>query len=346
MEGFDVTKMPRQDPDSNLEPSRFTVIDDSNCPPAETADDYCNDPYVSNFLDFLKALLTGTSSFRHSYQHADEGYEWQCRNLLDAARRYSYPVADRFRHLTGLIDFRSLPANTLVLQRLKDQLRSALLAAPPREIDARDSSTDILHWGGTEIRGAHNLAAVDALGQLPGGLIGYIELCRRSFGSGKLLDLSPFKHSGYGLRSNSGFTKIYSLAFDDFVIYDSRVAAALGLIVVRWWALTGNHHTAPLPATLRFLCMPANGESRRNPNENCFHITGFPFSLSGAAKHIRHLQCNVRTNWLLKRALVGSHFANEVTQRPHPYPVEPLRALEAALFMIGYDLAGNWPHTE
>ena len=30
---------------------------------------------------------------------------------------------------------------------------------------------------------------------------------------------------------NSGFTKIYSLYIDDFIIYDSRVGAALGFLV-------------------------------------------------------------------------------------------------------------------
>ena len=36
------------------------------------------------------------------------------------------------------------------------------------------------------------------------------------------------------LRSNAGLTKVYSLVLDDFIIYDSRVAAALAWLVTVW----------------------------------------------------------------------------------------------------------------
>lgn len=35
-------------------------------------------------------------------------------------------------------------------------------------------------------------------------------------------------------RFNSGMSKIYSLLADDFIIYDTRVAAALGWIIVKF----------------------------------------------------------------------------------------------------------------
>lgn len=38
---------------------------------------------------------------------------------------------------------------------------------------------------------------------------------------------------------NSGFTKLYSLIFDKFIMYDSRVAAALAFLVMRYEAATG-----------------------------------------------------------------------------------------------------------
>ncbi len=323
----------------------FTPITQSNCPPVETADDYLSEQNVRSFLEYLASLVREPQTLRHSYKHADEGYEWQCTGLLDAAKRYSFPIVEQFWVYTGKIDVRSLSANAVVHNHLKGQLREALAGGPPKDARARAAAAAILHWGGTEIQGNHNLDALETLAGRPEGFVGYIELCRRSFSSGRTFDLSLFKDSAYGFRSSAGFTKIYSLAFDDFVIYDSRVAAALGLLVIRWWALqrSKNSSESTLPESLRFLCMPSQDDQRRNPNSNWFGITGFPKSYGN---HIRHIQANIRANWLLKRVVTDSAFEREVSQHPHPYQVEPLRALEAALFMIGYDLAGNWPHVQ
>lgn len=42
-----------------------------------------------------------------------------------------------------------------------------------------------------------------------------------------------------GLRFNAGMTKVYSLLADSLIIYDSRVAAALGWIVVKYCQAPG-----------------------------------------------------------------------------------------------------------
>ena len=59
---------------------------------------------------------------------------------------------------------------------------------------------------------------------------------------------------------------------------------------------------------------------------------------------LAHLYSNVRVNWILSEALRGTDFERTVLTRQADLPVTPLRALEAALFMIGYDLAGNEPY--
>ncbi len=47
----------------------------------------------------------------------------------------------------------------------------------------------------------------------------------------KILDvLSPKLGDNYSIIMNSGFTKIYSLLIDIYIIYDGRVGAALGLL--------------------------------------------------------------------------------------------------------------------
>ena len=320
--------------------SGFTQIDTANCPPPEQQGEYLQDAEVTAFVDFLKGLLGEGGKLRHAWRHARDGYDWQCEDLLDAARRYHFTVVEEFRVLTGPVDFQSLAANALVLNDLKRRLDAAVSSC--NDVDARAVAKDIQLWGGTDIRGKKNSMAIDTLGTASGGFLGYLDRCRNAFGGGWSLDLSPFIGASQGLRSNAGFTKIYSLSFDDFIIYDSRVAAALGLLVIRWWALTCYRRKiiAPIPAHLRFYCMPTHGHVNRDPNVNRFTIAGLPTTRCD----LSHVQSNVHANWLLCHALSGSYFEHEVLTRPHPYPVKPLRALEAALFMIGYDLAANWPH--
>lgn len=174
----------------------------------------------------------------------------------------------------------------------------------------------------------------------PGGLIGYLRRCRAAFGAGSVLDLRPLAVRAAGIRSNAGFTKIYALVFDDFVIYDSRVAAALGMLVVRWWARKSPtiKRRSLIPPPLQFCHLPAMGEANRDPNTNALHISGFPRCTS----QLQHLRSNIRANWLLTRALRGTHFEAQIRARFAHLPVHPLRALEGALFMIGYDLGTDW----
>lgn len=47
-------------------------------------------------------------------------------------------------------------------------------------------------------------------------------------------DSVHFDRGPADLRSNAGLTKVYSLVLDDFIIYDSRVAAALAWLVMIW----------------------------------------------------------------------------------------------------------------
>jgi len=74
-----------------------------------------------------------------------------------------------------------------------------------------------------------------------------------------------------GVRMNAGFTKIHALMLDDFVIYDSRVGAALGLLVRNF--LT-EKDIAYLPEVLHFAygkARPTVGENRGVIGEQCAH---------------------------------------------------------------------------
>ncbi len=127
---------------------------------------------------------------------------------------------------------------------------------------------------------------------------------------------------------NSAFTKLYHLLIDDFPIYDGRVGAALGLIVSEFLKDAGLNH---VPGVLNFGWGP--GRRRRQDNGPLRDPS------RGGLKFLRitsqprfHAQCNIKAAWLLGE-LAGRSCFDSLPQK------QRVRALEAALFMIGYDLA-------
>lgn len=130
------------------------------------------------------------------------------------------------------------------------------------------------------------------------------------------------------LRFNAGMTKLYSLLGNNpnFVIYDSRVAAALAWLVSNWSAAI----SAPVPDALAFGCLPfripkkPQRPNKRNPDPTVFdQIDNMPCD---------HLQWNVRASWVLEES-----FRRAKANTPH-IAFANIREIEAALFMIGADL--------
>jgi len=283
----------------------------------------------------------------HIYLHRKPQYRWWCYNLIDAAAKYRFRIERDIGNdslIAGWGGHETLAANAGVLGRLERRLRAAVVAS--RKIagtsklgfdkTAAEVAAAIQQWGGTdgERNGKGNLSAIQDLNSGGRSLCEYLELCRQAFGAGRILDLRKFAGTPYTLRSNAGFTKIYSLLFNDFIIYDSRVAAALGMFVVRY---SRYRNLLSVPAALRFCWM--GGMSRELLRDPSVGPWKFP-----SADHLQHIESNVRANWLLAACVNGSRFEQLIDANPYLFPVKPLRALEAALFMIGYDLAGNDPY--
>jgi hypothetical protein len=129
------------------------------------------------------------------------------------------------------------------------------------------------------------------------------------------------------IHLNSGYTKIYSLLIDNFIIYDGRVGAAMGLLVSEFLKVK---KFINIPTTLDFAygnpkMSDSNKKdfSKRNPSN-------FEYKFKALSNNSRlHIDNNIRANWLLQRVATESKF-NSLKN--------PLRSLEAALFMIGYDI--------
>lgn len=277
--------------------------------------------HVAGFIDWLADELESTSLFRHQYVNRRDASIWQCDSLFDAfdGYRWNHPGNPRLSYGTG----DSPASNGLAL----DALRRDLLAA--RDDDERSllASLDVMAWGGVTARNA------DWLKANRDGLAATLQAVKAALDAGD--PQSPVLRSK-GLRFNSGMTKIYSLICDDFLIYDSRVAAALGWLVVKYCEAK---RLSWVPAELCFPWAAAKEglasvtPKRRNPGRGLLQ-----FKRLRAGYH--HALWNLRASWLLSAVLAHPAAAGSRFNRMQG-PVTPLRALEAACFMIGYDLNDN-----
>ncbi len=276
---------------------------------------YLATPVVQHFAQWMAGHLDSTL-FQHSYTNRLTQQRWTCQSLADAYRQYRWPHPS-----ISLLDVdkgHTAASNAVALQALQQQLQGALGADLDDDM-ACQAAIEVMIWGGVQ---AHN---VDWLIEHRQGLAALLAAVRDVIDQDDLdaaVLLSP------GLRFNAGMTKVYSLICRDAIIYDSRVAAALGWAVVKYCAL---HGLSSVPAELAFPWAPAKeGNSavpkNRNPGQGALV---FPRLKAGTL----HAQWNLRASWLLRGVLNSQVAAN------HEFAsADGLRKLEAALFMLGYDL--------
>ncbi len=276
---------------------------------------------VAQFCEWLSQRLG-----RHPIHFSITGHRKQFSTLHDALNAYEWPlkkVSGRptpdgnypYKHPTvpTLIARSSLATNTTVLDVIQKALRTAYLSDPVPSDALAGAVAATFHWGGvyttTKNGGNRPWLAKNYCGLLP-----ILQNVVNDHAQGE--DYSRVT----ALRFNAGMTKVYSLLIDDFIIYDSRVAASLAWLVLNWWTvIKGNPHNQ-LPENLRFLCLPGNGNARklRNPAPMVFE--------THATKPYEHYKWNVRANWLLHRA---QQLAGESSR------FSSLREIEAALFQMG-----------
>jgi hypothetical protein len=135
----------------------------------------------------------------------------------------------------------------------------------------------------------------------------------------------------HNLRSNAGLTKIYALSCQNFIIYDSRVAAALTWLVLKW--KKQNLDIKTIPEHLRFATMRAN-TAIGNIKVRSADPELFPyFAPTGPHRnHVKHLTWNIRANWLIGEAL------DRVREKEKIRDANNIRNFEASLFVIGKNL--------
>ncbi len=131
-----------------------------------------------------------------------------------------------------------------------------------------------------------------------------------------------FKNNKENIFSNAGFTKIYSLLFENWVIYDSRVAAGLQYLILLFLEKNGEEY---IPIELNI----ASPLSRGGKDGDYRKISSFKTIYSNP---YLHLESNIKANYILNK-----YFENNTNTKFEG--ADRMRQLEAALFMIGYDLS-------
>lgn len=221
---------------------------------------YAAMPHVAEFIDWLASELDSNTLFKHEYIDRRTGEQWKCDSLFGAYQAYAWnhPGNTRLAFNPGVCS----ASNAKAL----DALRQDLLAAGSDDNRVLQAALDVMAWGGVTARNAQWLKA-KAVGL--GRMVQDVKAA--------LIKNDPEAATlrSSTLRFNSGMTKIYSLICPDFVIYDSRVAASLGMLVVKYCEAQG------LTEVPEGLCFPwaAAKESenammpkRRNPSTGTFHF--------------------------------------------------------------------------
>ncbi|MEG0859129.1 MAG: hypothetical protein RSD81_10185 [Pseudomonas sp.] len=282
---------------------------------------YATLPHVADFIEWLAGELDSPALIKHAYIDRRSGMLWSCDSLYAAYQAYAWnhPGNTRLGFAPGVC----AASNAKAL----DALRDDLLAAGSDDALMLQAALDVMAWGGVTAHNGEWLKANEA------GLARMLLEVKTA-----LINKDPAAPvlRSNALRFNSGMTKIYSLVCPDFVIYDSRVAAALGLLVVKYCQAKGLDQ---VPAGLDFPWAAAKeSESTPDPKRRNPSTGSLRFKRLRAGTH--HARWNINASWVLAQVVAhpltaASRFHRGVT------PAQTLRALEQALFMIGYDLGAD-----
>lgn len=268
--------------------------------------------YVSELTSFLSPIILGERNICCEYvPKKDKRNVFSVSSFEEGLKQYSWAG-------------QSFPDTQKVIEKLSNQLACAI--KENNDLLMLQSALAILEWGQV-YRGCIDwLLTHSEKGQLiqnivnSSGIIdGTIAISSNQF--------QAFYDRNGQYRCNSGTTKIFAMCSKQSVIYDGRVACAIGMFVHDFLIENKIDH---LPPELNFL-MDA---SQRNPSK--YTPSNYAFASKGDSSNSLYNQAvsNLKLNLLLQ----------QITQRLDK-PLfgfdnrqDQLRAIEASLFMIGYQV--------
>ena len=278
-------------------------------------------PAVEKFVAVLAELIAG-ETFNHAYKG------WHCDSLPDAKIGYQW-------HGDYL-------QNASRLRQLRKQIHQALGILPHSQVDEQAAfiaAVKVFDWG-----------------QVHKGCVGYVieKLEQGHLASRLLAGIAAMDAENYNLarfdqsdlRMDSGLTKVYSLGAERSVIFDSRVCAALLLIATRCLSAQDKQELQR-----RWLIAGGKSSGKGNKRSAINHVQASLIlqpeisRLVDGKKVLFPLQAhlNLTSNWILQAAVKKAGALNKRLDSDWQLDIisnyERLRAVEAALFMIGADIS-------
>lgn len=293
------------------------------------------------FIEFLQSIIVGEHSINHSY--LDEAFNF--RTLEDAFNAYVFPFkstsANKYRRNPR--QWREdnkeklFPKNKEKLEYIKAKLKQEFDKEKPDGERFLEAVKQALYWGatgevvipdGTKRKGTYAANVLWLKANYPEN----IDLFTDFKDAVEEIESSDFSSLRFGresnYRMNAGFTKVYALLAKDSIIYDGRVGAALGFIVTLFLRETGENFTDDL----NFYWGASESAKRfRNPS---IADEGWVFTKLSNSNESAWAKCNVKANWLLTAAI---HNLPDQSLFGGYHKSKMLHAVEAALFMLGYD---------
>jgi len=264
---------------------------------------YSKDQDVNSFIKWIEPRLSNENSFQHSYTTSKKPIKtFKFNSIYSAFEKYEWDKKD-FCKNQEILNTYSEKINEGIKNDNNDQVKSGC--------------KNILIWGGVYKKGNK-----ERINSEKTKIVDYLSKRKKDI----ILDqYDSEKSSLSNIYCSSGFSKIYSTIIDNFIIYDSRVSCALCYLIKLY---AEENSKKEIPECLKFAYSVGNGKNNkknRNPNkEKLKFINLSPYN---------YLKYNIIASWLLKLTIdkTKSKF-NDLPENIQ------LRALESALFMIGYKI--------
>jgi hypothetical protein len=209
---------------------------------------YLKSDDVNSFVKWLLPRLDIEDFYKHRYIDRRSGQTWTCNSIYNAYEQYLWNF--NYTDENGVYHSgRSFAENAVELDNLRSKLRQAYLNNDAALLCKL--SCMVLEWGGVSNWNA------DWCSKNSSNLVSIYREGMRMLKPGIADDKGPFPE-----RFNSGMTKVYSLLLNDFIIYDGRVGAALGCLVVRYCQDSG---LTAIPSLIRFPWSPGKEANPVNP---------------------------------------------------------------------------------
>lgn len=303
---------------------------------------------VSDFINWLTVIIDEPEKYPldHKWRSVkssacfDQGEEWKCSSLQDATMKYKWPA----KKLDGSIVY-----DLSDTQSFLDELSSSLKASVEKGYGVLKSVNDILSWGGVKDKKEiardirlnldHDVQRAVFLREVRE------KVTRPDFDPLQDTSIEAEGRVIQSIISDSGTTKVFSLFIEEFAIYDSRVGAALGMLLSHYMKVSGMKESQ-LHEALQFGWQDSpnkdysrppksdgsrfdlgRAKQKRNPNA-LLSKSIFPYLAN--VPNSKRLAMNIYLNWILQSAVRQSKTLKDM--KPH----NAVRNLEAALFMIGY----------